>query len=115
MEEAELEDWFSSRRDALEEEFLTVLNAQGADAQEGEKRFDAQYRALIAQYQRRSQQIAAGAQRTERMQRPWRAIRARIDERIHAAKEWTARQKIALRKRLFDRKVRRLLRHRGPY
>jgi hypothetical protein len=108
-EEAELEEWFTERREQLEESLLTSLQ-EGHDSERAKARFDRAYRAAIAGYQRQQQRIYERRRREAAARHPIARIRERVallQERMAAAWE---RRKSAVRQWFFERKIRRILR-----
>ena len=107
MDEAELEDWYAQAREKLEEQAMAALQKGDARAQQ---RFDAEYRKLILDYQRRQQAIYAGEKRSERIQKPIARMRNAIADWSRRPGIWASAQRKRFQKWWFDRKVRRLLR-----
>lgn len=110
MDDAELDDWFGQEKDRLEDRFYAEK-----DTTKAKEQFDRDYRKLLAAYQRKQEDIYAHQRRHAALQKPIRRWKEAWHLRVAMARGWFEERKLAVRKWLFDRKIKRILQDRSNY
>jgi hypothetical protein len=113
MEESDIDEWFSEEKERLEERFYAALNASKSTEKakdNAKKRFDKDYRALIATLQKKQLDLYERKRRVAAIHAPIDKAMARMRLASMRVTQWSAAKKEAVKKWFFDKKVRRILR-----
>ena len=108
MEESELDEWFNEQKELLEERVAAGL--QGKDPVRAKHEFDAKYKALIVEFQKRQEQIYESKERSIRLQKPVARAKERFATLIKRIADDYKNRKLIIKKWFFDRKIRRIVR-----
>jgi hypothetical protein len=109
MEESELEEWFSESREKLEERYFAAVTA-GKDTEKAKLEFDKGYRSLIAGFQERQAQLYEHKLRAAALKAPFARVRDRVRLFFKRIGDRWRNRGHPIRKWLFERKIRRILR-----
>jgi hypothetical protein len=109
MEEGELEEWFNSQKERLEAEVYAALQAN-KETEKAKLLFDKKYRALILELQKRENTIYEQKVRAEKRRVPIQKMQTRWQEFVTPIKAKPRELRMAMKKWLFERKIKKILR-----
>jgi hypothetical protein len=113
MEESEIDDWFNEQKEKLEEKVYLIMNAQPrneAKMAKAKEQFDKEYRALILQLQQKHEKLYDQKLRSAKLKAPFVRLSERWSLFLVQVKRWFTEKHLAIKKWLFDRKIKRILR-----
>lgn len=109
MDENEIDEWFSARKEELSDRMQAELE-KGVAFESSRARFEKEFHALLGEYDTRFRAAAVSQARNERLLRPFRRFASWREERMLAFALWRKHRSEQHKRRSFERKYQRLFR-----
>jgi hypothetical protein len=107
LEEAEIDEWFTLKKEALAERMYDELQ-RGVASDTAKDRFNKDFVRLLSEYEERFRKTAASRAKRAERRKPFDRLRAWRQERLLAFQLWRKRRAELRQKRKFEREYQRL-------